>query len=377
MAQRILLVNPQGGVNTDLPNMGLAYAATHYNSKVIDFNTKPLPHERLFEEQADILGISVRSFALSDAKKIAGEYKKKFPNAQVKSVSGFLDVQCCYPFLNFKETLSYDENFSDNYPFPNFEFFDSFDEFKKNWESGKWAFPVMTSKGCPFQCTYCTARNRKWFPRSAQNCVEELRRAKEKWKIKKFQVLDDCFNLDNKRVLDFCEKVAPLELEWYCTNGVRADRFNKQQALAMSKSGCDHVGFGIESVDPNVLQKIRKGESFEQIEKAVDIANKHFWSVTGFFIIGLPGSSFDGDMAAVNFCNEKGIAGNFSFYVPFDKQVQSDKKFYGDGSQPVSDAYSLEEQQRVYDEARKKNLFKIFNLMARRIRVKASRVFKN
>jgi len=346
---KFLFINPEAPVNKDIPNIGLAYAATHYNAKVVDFNTKPEPKDRFLKYKADILGVSVRSLNFNESKRIAEVYKRKFPKSKVKSISGFLDVQCCYPYLDFKDRILYKKQFSDKYIFPKYELFDSFGVFLKKWQSGEWQYPIMSSQGCPYQCIYCMSGNRKWYARSAENCYKEIVHAVKKYKVRKFQIVDDCFNLDKKRVLEFCKFVKPLGMKWQCTNGLRADRFDEDIAKAMVGSGCMNLSFGVESVDNKVLAKIKKGETFEQIEKAVDIAKRYFKHVNGFFIMGLPGSTYEKDMKSVEWMVKKGIFGHFSYYIPFDKEMQYDKNFFGKGARPLSDEYPKEQQKRIYE----------------------------
>lgn len=345
----MLFINPNAKVNRDIPNIGLAYAATHYNVRVIDLNTMSSPRDRFLRHRTDILGISVQSRTMNESIRIAEMYKAKYPEAKVKSVSGFLDVQCCYPYLDFEDKILYEEPFSDDYPFPDFELFDSFHLFRENWNSGTWSYAIMTSQGCPYHCIYCASRNRKWRPRSAENCFEEIKWAKEKWGIKSFQILDDCFNVDKVRVTKFCELIKSLRLNWFCTNGVRADRFNENIAKAMSDSGCKHVSLGIESVSPDVLQAVRKGETIEQIERAIDVARKYFISINGFFVIGLPKSTYEKDLHSLKWAVRKGINAHFSYYIPHDKLIQGNSLFYGEGASPVSDEYPKEMQKKIYD----------------------------
>lgn len=345
----MLFVNPDAHSNRDLPNLALAYAATFFNSRVIDYNTMPEPKERLYSMETDILGISFQSRSFSEAEKIKKKYHKKFPETKIKSLSGFLDVQCCYPFLQWDDTILFEEPFSDKYPFPDYSRFDSFPVFYRNWENGTWPYPILTSLGCPFSCTYCLSRNRKWLPRSPDNCYNELKQAKEKWNIKTFSIADDCFNLEKDRVLAFCEKIKPLKLEWLCTNGLRADRIEKDQAKSMAESGCSTVGFGIESSEPTVLECIRKGETIEQIEEAVHIAKKYFKSISGYFVIGLPGSTYSTDMRTLQWAVKKGIYCHFNYYIPFDKAMQYDAIFYGTGAEPAADTYPKELQQKIYN----------------------------
>lgn len=348
MKKKILFINPPYFVNQHVPNMGLAYAATYFNVPVIDLNTKQLHWGRFLEEKADCLAVSVQSLSYNESKKIAEAYKKKYSKSKIKSISGFIDVQCCYPFVEFKSKIRYDKPFSDEYPFPKYELFDSFDIFKKKWQSGEWHFPLMTSLGCPFQCKYCMSKNRKWQTRSIQNCYEELKLAKSKYNIKSFQVVDDCFNASKSRVIEFCNAVKPLNLKWFCTNGLRADNFDEEVAKSLKTSGCDNISFGIESIDKDLLKSINKGETREQIQKAIKIARKYFTHVNGYFIISLPFSSYEKDLASLKWAVRNRINAHFSYYVPFDRTFQFDQTFYGKNAKPVSDAYDIKLQERLY-----------------------------
>ena len=297
--------------------------------------------------------LSVQSRSHANARQITERYRGKYPNSEIKSLAGFLDIQCCYPFLAEGETLSYTHPFSDDYPFPNYELLDSFPLLRHNWSRGDWPYPLMSSQGCPFACSYCASRKRKWLARSAANCVAELEQAKRRWKIKRFVVLDDCFNVRQKRVFEFCRLVKSLKLGWSCLNGLRADRFEPGMAAALAESGCERLNFGIESIDDAVLTTVSKGESFANIEEAILLAQEHFPpdKITGFFIIGLPGSSFETDMASLEWARQQKIHAVFSYYLPFDREMQYDSLFFGEGARPVSDAYPHEQQRQVYHKA--------------------------
>lgn len=358
----MIFVNPHSGIYTSLPNFSLAYAATHFNTRVIDLNTKPLPKDRFLNYETDTLGISVMSRTYAESLRIAKEYKKRFPKTEIVSVNTGIDIQCCYPLLKFKHDLKFEKPFSDEYPFPNYELFDSFGILKKNWQLARWNYSILTSVGCPFQCIYCAARNRKWHARSAENCFHELKYAKTKWGIRIFEILDDCFNLNKERVLEFCKLVKPLNMKWSCVNGIRADLFDEDIARAMANSRCWNIGFGIESIDNEVLRNVRKGETAEQIEQAVDIAKKYFKIVNGFFIIGLPGSTYEKDLKSLEWAREKKINAHFSYYVPFDKECGKEALFYGNSAKPFSEEYLKELQEKIYNKTSfmrpERNIFK-------------------
>ena len=97
---------------------------------------------------------------------------------------------------------------------------------------------------------------------------------------------------NKQRVIEFCNLVKKLNLKWYCVNGLRADLFDEEMAKAMSESGCEYVGFGAESRDPEVLKAIGKSETPEQVERAVDIAKKYFKSINAFVLFFHVGQTY-------------------------------------------------------------------------------------
>lgn len=360
---RILLVNPDAKVNRDLPNISLAYAATHFKAPIIDLNTKREPYKRFLEKKADVLGISLQSRTQKEAQKIASFYKQKFTKAEIKSVKTIVDIQCCYPFLDWERKLEFKEPFGDELPFPNYELFDSFPIFLKHWQDCSWAFPILTSLGCPFQCVYCSARNRKWHDRTPENVFEELKQAKDKWGIKSFQIIDDCFSVNKKRAIKVCKLLKKLKLPWFCTNGLRADLFDQEFAVALKESGCNQISFGVESLNDKVLVNVKKGETSFQIKEAVKIAKKYFSDINLYFIIGLKGSSFKKDLINLRWIAENKVKGHFSYFVA--KEKGNNLVFYGENAKPTSSAYSKDDQKKIYlmsgymrGEVNKKRLFK-------------------
>lgn len=342
-----LFVDPASDIYINLPNMSLAYAATVHNVPVVDQHMLPYAKDRFLRYRCSTLGISIRSFAAAEAARVAAAYSKRYPGSPVVSVDGF-DVQCCYPFMKREKSIALGVDFSDELPFPRFELFDSFAYMSANWRAGLWNYPLYTSLGCPFSCIFCACRNRPYKMRSVDNCVAELKQAKEQYGIVSFEILDDVFNLHRERVLEFCAKVAPLGLTWLCSNGLRADRFDEEQAKALAAAGCVSAGFGVESTDPAVLAEIRKGETFGQLEAAITVAKEHFAEVKAYFIVGLPGSDYEKDRASIDWARRMGIKPVTSYYVPEAEKVSQEGIFFGSAARPASTAYAAEDQARIY-----------------------------
>ena len=343
----MIFINPDSRTNKDIPNLAVAYAATLYRSRVVDLNTMPDPGNRFYDEKENDYVLSVQSRNYGHAQKIKEGILLKRPDASVRTLKGILDIQCCYPFVTFDETLNIDTPFSDNLPFPDYSLFDSFKIFLAKWQSGDWYYPLMTSIGCPFKCTYCMSRCRVYKTRSVDNCFNELREAQVTWGIKKFCIMDDCFNLKKGRVLEFAAKVKPLGLEWICSNGLRADLFDEEIADAIRASGCRYLSFGVETASDRILERIQKGETLAQIAKAVSIAKPRFDAVNGFFIFGLPEATPEDDIESLCFILKHGINAHLSVYVPFDKGIQIDAIFNKASSEAVLDNNSSLPSNRV------------------------------
>jgi glycosyltransferase involved in cell wall biosynthesis/radical SAM superfamily enzyme YgiQ (UPF0313 family) len=181
------------------------------------------------------------------------------------------------------------ENNLDKLPFPRFEKF----------EIGRYVteeIGIVSSRGCPFNCTYCpvkTSIGQHYRARSAESIVEEI----TYWYscgIRQISILDDNFTLNKKRVLEICDRICKKdfkELELNCNNGIRTDRVDKEILSAMKLAGFRYFAFGVESGNQQVLKSIKKGHNLDDIENALEIAMELNFIVTLFFIIGAPGES--------------------------------------------------------------------------------------
>ena len=205
----------------------------------------------------------------------------------------------------------------DELPFPDYSNFDSV-------EDGKiYNYPLVTSRGCPYLCTYCCVKGvmgKEWFARSVENIIGELIKAKESYKISCFNIQDDNFSLDIKRAKAFCDSMINqnLAMKWSCPNGIRADRVDDELMSKMKQSGCFAVSFGIESGVEEEFRSIKKGEDLGDIIKAVELAKRNKIWAFGNFIIGLPNSDLQSIRKSIRFTKKLKLeACIFNLLVPF------------------------------------------------------------
>lgn len=181
---------------------------------------------------------------------------------------------------------------------------------------------LVTSRGCPFNCNFCvnyTVHGKKFRFRSVENIMKEVDELVHKYKVKEINILDDNFTLDPKRAEQFCDELIKrnYNLIWKTGNGIRADSVNERLIRKMKKAGCYLLAFGIEAGNPEILKKVDKGETLEQIEKAVRLSQKYKILTEGFFMIGNYGENKKTIRDTINFAKKLNLSiAQFQIFIP-------------------------------------------------------------
>jgi radical SAM superfamily enzyme YgiQ (UPF0313 family) len=146
---------------------------------------------------------------------------------------------------------------------------------------------TITSRGCPYRCTFCDVAQHKvrfhspeWVLRDLASCVASG--------IREVHVFDDIFNLDPRRVVRICEgiKERGLRLDWSFRG--RVDRLEPAMLKAARDTGCYRVYLGLESGSPRVLKAMGKSFAPDEIRRGVAAARQAGLEVHGYFMLGFP-----------------------------------------------------------------------------------------
>ena len=169
---------------------------------------------------------------------------------------------------------------------------------------GKRFGTVITSRGCPFQCIFCSSSQlygKFWRARSPENVLEELRVLRDKYGIREVEFLDDTFTLNNKRAERICEliKIEGLDISWSCSS--RADTLARRLALKLKSAGCHFLYLGVESGSQKLLNIIRKGITLEQAKNAIRVAKHAGLNTLASFMLGIPGETKETIKKTINF----------------------------------------------------------------------------
>lgn len=196
-------------------------------------------------------------------------------------------------------------------------------------------FHVLTTRGCPYPCTYCNAPNlsgRKLRHRSVSHVIEELTFLKKRYGAKRFSIIDDEFTLNKTYATSFCEGLidAKLNLNWDCPNGVRMDTLYPELLQLMEAAGCDSLCVGIESGNERVQKRIKKKVTVETIrQRAAMVANCSNIKITGYFMMGFLDETEEEIRDTINLaCRLPLVRANFNIVIPipgvelFDELIQ-------------------------------------------------------
>ena len=146
--------------------------------------------------------------------------------------------------------------------------------------------PILTSRGCPFDCTFCSVTEMfgcKYRLRSSDSVIEELKQ----YTRKQIFFYDDNFAANRNRAKELCEKMIRSGLPAAWSAQARVDVARDEELLRlMRRSGCFMLYMGLESVNPVTLDAFNKRQQVEEIEECIRKLHKYNIMVHGMFITG-------------------------------------------------------------------------------------------
>ncbi len=258
-------------------------------------------------------------------------------------------------------------------PEPDYELFDTqrITDQKHGW------FGLMTSRGCPYRCTYCL--NHKVMDlykadlgrgvsnlgflryRPADRMIAEIRKVLARYEnIGTFILDDDLFTMNPEHAIAFCEAYAASEIDVPFVVNSHVKQLDPRVAEALAKAGCRILKLGIESGSPRVrTQILERHMSQDDILGTVASSEKFNLHTSGFLMVGLPTETREERMESVNLLAEARI-GRFrtSFFYPFPGTVGYDHTVKGGyaSAEPDRDVASFTDGS-ILDFGPEENLF--------------------
>ncbi|MCX6639826.1 MAG: radical SAM protein [bacterium] len=379
---RMLFVRPNAEIHMVPPPMGLLYLSSclrqsgEHESKIIDGRLLKLNPDEIIEMareyDPDIVGITGLTMEGPAAHQIASLAKQQWPERPVvlggpyatsepqKSISD-PNVDFCFygeSERSFQEWINAQVSGTDVSTIPglgyrvnglvkssvNCSYIDNLDEIPfPAWDQieleryfnprflhvpsmnphpwGKRIVPIVTTRGCPYRCTYChNIFGKRVRKRSVGNVIEEMKLLKRCYDIEEIEFIDDIFNVDIERAKSIFREVIDLKLnlKFSFPNGLRSDSFDEELLDLMKSAGAYRLMFAVESGSQRIQKVIRKNLNLEKAQANITLANKKGFFVGGFFIIGFPDETEEEMRQSIDFALKSKLhTANFVIVTPF------------------------------------------------------------
>ena len=148
---------------------------------------------------------------------------------------------------------------------------------------------LVSSRGCPYKCSFCSSSvvwEFQWKKRSAKSLANEVKYLLDNYGRKTFFFNDDTFNMSMKRAEEICDEFINQKLNILWSTPLRADKIDSNLAKKMKLAGCYNVGIGIESANNDLLFRMEKQTTIEQITEGIRTFREAGIEVLGQFLIG-------------------------------------------------------------------------------------------
>jgi radical SAM superfamily enzyme YgiQ (UPF0313 family) len=336
-----------------IPDLGLGYIAAAlkrngHHVSVMDFNAVTSPEKfrgRLTDEMPEVLGVKIFTKDVGAAKKTISIIRETLPRSTVviggphPSSESPGELMQDFPDVDFairgeaEETLpQLLEGMGDGHPhtppgnaeringlvwreggrvmanpisftreldridFPLWELFDPADYSVRLLSAGEMrgnTAPIITTRGCPGKCSFCTAYNvngRRIRFRSPGNVIEEMKLLYNEYGVRAFMFQDNCFTSLRGNLVAICEGVieSGMDIQWDCASYESLRNLTDETLSLMYRAGCRMIHMGIESASERTRKRMNKSCSLSEITEKAGVVRGNGIKVGAWFMVGFP-----------------------------------------------------------------------------------------
>lgn len=346
MGKSVVFIEPTGHITNvfenymRLPLMGSLYLGTilhNHGCEVRILNENILGREiDPFEIQADVFCLTALTVSASRAKFLAGQLRMIYPDSKIivggihasllsdefTGVADHVVVGEAEEIIvdlvegRIQEQVVVGPRVADleQLPLLNYSLLEGFETMD--------IVPVMTSRGCPFDCNFCTVTKvfgREFRMLSAERVAAEVENAMGYFRTRDFFFYDDNFAANRRRVSEICDLLIAKNLDITWTAQVRSDLGKAPEVVEkMAQAGCRWLYIGFESIDDETLKAYHKSQTCADIVNAIQVFHRFGMNVHGMFMFGEDHDNLDSIDRTVAFAMQHGIdTVQFMILTPF------------------------------------------------------------
>jgi radical SAM superfamily enzyme YgiQ (UPF0313 family) len=156
------------------------------------------------------------------------------------------------------------------------------------------SMPVLATRGCPYECTFCSSPfmwTTRWLARNPDAVLDEMEESLRKYRVSNFDFYDLTAIIKRDWIIDFCKKMVDRNMKctWQLPSGTRSEAVDREVVDWMYRAGCRDVSYAPESGSPDVLKRIKKKVKLDRMLASMKDAVDAGMNVKCNIIIGFPG----------------------------------------------------------------------------------------
>ncbi len=205
-----------------------------------------------------------------------------------------------------------DLNSIDDFPFPDYSLL-----------SNKKYLPILTSRGCPFRCTYCASHilNKRFIKRSTDKVIEEILFHYEKYNTEHFIIFDDAFLVNKeKHFFKIFKKVSKnISVNFHTPNGLHVRELDLKTCELLYKAGFRTLRLSFESTDELILKRSSNKVNITNMYKAIENLVKTGFKksdIEVYLLFGYPDQNIDDIEKSIVFVGKLGVIPHLSYFSP-------------------------------------------------------------
>ncbi len=212
----------------------------------------------------------------------------------------------------------------DTLPIPAWDIID-LELYSKHFGMAPWAgkrkyASILTSRGCPYRCTFChNIFGKKFRARSPENVIKEIEFLYTNG-VRDFEILDDIFNFDYTRTEKILDMILShnLKINIDFPNGLRGDILDEKIIKKLRMAGTRSIAFAVETASERIQRLIKKNNRLDKLNKAIEISDKEGIFNVGYFMFGFPTETLEEMKQTIKFALHSNLHVAFFFVLnPF------------------------------------------------------------